>query len=133
MKRVGPVVSLALMVMVMVTGCTSGKSRIMEPEDLIGLVLEQCEAGQFEAAVQHFEDGPKMWETQPQFVRDYFNRLCSMGQAKSFEIRDRLDRGESTVLIQITTYTDESHEEGLRTMTWHFARAGRKWLITKVE
>ncbi|MFZ5823457.1 MAG: hypothetical protein ACOY94_03820 [Bacillota bacterium] len=131
MKRLGLAVSSAILLVALVSGCTSGKNS--SPEQLIDLVLSQCRAGEYKAAAQNFENGPGLWDRDQQFVRGFVNDLCANGQANHYKVRDRLDRGESTVLIQFTTYKNAEQKEGLRTMTWHFSRDGRKWLITKVE
>lgn len=133
MKRVGSVVFSAILLMALIGGCGPAKDSSRQPEQIIDLVLEQCRAGEYEAASQHFEGGPGMWKNQPQFVRDFVDRLCAVGEAKHFKVRDRQERNEDLVLIQITTYKDAELKEGLRTMTWQFARQGQRWLITKVE
>lgn len=132
-KRAGSVVSLAILVMAFLAGCGTAKDTGIQPERVIDLVLSDCRTGAYEEAVKHFDGGPAMMETQPQYVRDYLDQICSKGQVKTYRVRDRLEQGDSTVLIHITTYKDTEQKEGLRTMTWHFAKEKRGWIVTKVE
>ncbi len=126
-------VSLAILMVALLSGCGSAKSNSETPDQVIEQVMEECRAGAYKKAVHRFENGAKTWDRDPQWVRNYLDRICDSGEAKSYEVKDRLERSESVVLVQITTYRQPDKKEGIRTMTWHFAKDGGRWMITKVE
>jgi|GEM_PF-3786163 len=132
MKRLGLAVSVTILVMAFLSGCGSTKSADT-PDAVIARVMEECRTGAYEQAARRFEGGEALWKSDPQWVESYLNRICASGEAQSYEVKDRLERSESVVLVQLTTYKQPDKTEGIRTMTWHFERDGAGWLITKVE
>lgn len=122
-----------LALLLLLTGCMSSKEPIQDPESVINQVLDGCRSGDYQTAVEHFDGGPNRWKTQPDRVRDFVDRLCTGGQAHSFEVHQRVPEGETHTAIHLTTYKDSQHTEGLRTMTWWFERRAKRWVIVKVE
>lgn len=123
----------ALLIIVALTGCSSAKSRALEPDEIVTQVLADCRAGAYEAVADRMKDGPSMWKKQPGLVRDFVDRLCTNGQAKSFQVHERVPQGEEGLALHLTTFTDSDHKEGLRTMTLVFARQGEQWILAKVD
>ncbi len=112
-------------------GCGSAAS-VSSPESVIEAVLAAAREADYNEAVRYFEDGPEQLERAPQYVRDFIERISDKGNAVGFVVKDRLERGD-TLLLQITTYSDPEQKQPLQMSIWHFSKAGKRWIITRVE
>lgn len=120
------------LIAVLVVGC-SPSGRIREPEEAVSQVLQHCRGGQYEQALAYFTDGTELWKRSQSVARSFLDRLCSNGQAVAFTVNERVDRGRDTVLLNVTTFADESRQQGLLSSTWRLGRRGRGWTILEVR
>lgn len=125
-------VLLALGAMLVLTGCAESGGEPAGPEAVVHTVLAACQEADYGRAAKYFEGGARLWETQPQYVREYLDELCSQGKAVAFKVEDQRDRGDIR-LIHLTTYSDQELKTGLKTKTWHFQQQKASWMIIKVE
>jgi hypothetical protein len=125
------IVALLMLWIVGVAGC-GRQASLPQPESLIRSVLLACQQAEYAEAARYFEGGPERLKSSPQWVRDFLDRISDKGNAVTFEVQDRLERGD-TLQLQIITYRDEKKATPLRTSTWSFAKTKSGWIITKVE
>lgn len=127
MRRLFVVVALAIVL------CGCGKAtRVTTPEMAIEAVLAACHVADYVEAARYFEKGSEQYKRTPASVRMFFERISDKGNAVSFVVQDRLERGE-TLLLQISTYADPEKKQPLRRGVWHFRKAGTGWVLTGVE
>jgi len=115
----------------MLAGCGRAAS-VTTPESIIEAVFAACREAKYADAVPYFEGGPENLESAPQWVRDFMERISDRGNALTFEVIDRMERGE-TLLLQINTYSDAEMKSPLRTSVWHFTQTKSGWIVTEVE